>query len=180
VQEERKDLEWFGPPERNTLRPFWCCIDCASLEGKLRELVCVKNLSSNEYTLPFIVQERCLHCAGPRQVGPANRCLPYMIWRSPSPAPCCSLHGWEDSVRIHNPDTVVCCPAGTVTAINVTQQWCCAATVGYDSDRRGGSADPPRRCLHAHCGSARLSLPVTGHHHATCRAVTGLHAACSQ
>jgi hypothetical protein len=20
-------LEWFGPPERNTLRPLWCCID---------------------------------------------------------------------------------------------------------------------------------------------------------
>jgi hypothetical protein len=25
-------LEWFEPPERNTLRPLWCCIDCGSLE----------------------------------------------------------------------------------------------------------------------------------------------------
>jgi hypothetical protein len=31
------------------------------------------DLSSNECTLPFIVQGECLHCAGPRQVGPANR-----------------------------------------------------------------------------------------------------------
>jgi hypothetical protein len=33
-----------------------------------------------------------------------------VIWRSPSLAPCCSLHGWEDNVRIHNLDTVVCQP----------------------------------------------------------------------
>jgi hypothetical protein len=25
-------LEWFGPPERNTLRPLWCGIDCRSLD----------------------------------------------------------------------------------------------------------------------------------------------------
>jgi hypothetical protein len=37
-----------------------------------------------------------------------------MTWRSPSPAPCCSLHGWEDNMRIHSLDTVVCCLAGTV------------------------------------------------------------------
>jgi hypothetical protein len=24
-------LQWFGPPERKTLRPLWCCIDCRSL-----------------------------------------------------------------------------------------------------------------------------------------------------
>jgi hypothetical protein len=24
-------LGWFGPPERNTLRPLECCIDCVSL-----------------------------------------------------------------------------------------------------------------------------------------------------
>jgi hypothetical protein len=90
-------------------------------------------------------------------VGPANRDLLYVIWRSPSPAPCCCLHGWEDNVRIYNLDAVVCCLAGTVTAVNVTQQWCCAATVGRDSDRHGGSADPPRRWLCVPCGSARLS-----------------------
>jgi hypothetical protein len=28
MQERRKDLEWFGLPERNTLRPLWYCIDC--------------------------------------------------------------------------------------------------------------------------------------------------------
>jgi hypothetical protein len=35
------------------------------------------DLCSNECTLPFIVQGRCLHCAGPRQVGPAYRTLFY-------------------------------------------------------------------------------------------------------
>jgi hypothetical protein len=40
ADEHRKDtriLEWFGPPERNTLRPLRCCIDCGSL-GKLVSL----------------------------------------------------------------------------------------------------------------------------------------------
>jgi hypothetical protein len=35
ADEHRKDiriLEWFGPPERNTLRPLWCGIDCRSLD----------------------------------------------------------------------------------------------------------------------------------------------------
>jgi hypothetical protein len=35
TDEHRKDtrvLEWFGPPERNTLRPLWCGIDCRSLD----------------------------------------------------------------------------------------------------------------------------------------------------
>jgi hypothetical protein len=136
-----------------------------------------KNLSSNEYTLPFIVQGRCLHCAGPQQVGPANRSLLYVIWRSPSSAPCCSLYGPEDNECIHNLDTVVCCLAGTVTAVSVTQQWCCAATVGCDSDRRGGSADPPYRRLCMHYSSARLGSLVTAHHYTARGAVTGLHAA---
>jgi hypothetical protein len=26
-------LEWFGPPERNTLRPFGSCINCVSMDG---------------------------------------------------------------------------------------------------------------------------------------------------
>jgi hypothetical protein len=105
-------------------------------------LACLKSPSSNEYTLPFIVQGRCLYYAGPRQVGPANRILLYAIWRSPSPAPRCSLHSWEDNVRIHSLDTVVRCLAGTVTAVSVTQQWSRVATVGSESVRRGGSADP--------------------------------------
>jgi hypothetical protein len=36
ADEHRKDtriLEWFEPPERNTLRPLGCCIDCGSLDG---------------------------------------------------------------------------------------------------------------------------------------------------
>jgi hypothetical protein len=36
ANEHRKDariLEWFGPPERNTLRPLGSCIDCVSLDG---------------------------------------------------------------------------------------------------------------------------------------------------
>jgi hypothetical protein len=111
---------------------------------------------------------------------PANRDLLYVIWRSPFPVPCRCLHGWEDNVRIYNLDVVMCCPVGTVTAVSVTQQWCCVATVGCDSGRRGGSAVPPRRCLCAHCSSARLSSPVTGHRHAARRAMTGLHAACAQ
>jgi hypothetical protein len=190
TDERRKDtriLEWFGPPERNTLRPLGSCIDCVSLSGKQPKLVCLKawnlcscvskNLPSNEYTLPFIVQGRCLHCAGPRQVGPANRSLLYVIWRSPSAAPRCSLPSWEDSVRIHNLDTVACRPAGTVIAVNVTQQWCCAATVGCDSKKRGGSADPPYRRLCAHCSSARLGSLVTAHHYAARGAMMRLHAA---
>jgi hypothetical protein len=32
-----RNLKWFGPPERNTLRPLGCCIDCVSL-GKLVNL----------------------------------------------------------------------------------------------------------------------------------------------
>jgi hypothetical protein len=113
-------------------------------------------------------------------VGPANRDLLYVIWRSPSPVPYRCLPGWEDNVRIYNLDVVVCCPAGTVTAVSVTQQWCCVATVGCDSGRRGGSADPPRRCLRAHCISARLGSLVTAHHYTTRGAVTGLHAAGAQ
>jgi hypothetical protein len=36
------------------------------------------------------------------------------------------------------------------------------------------SADPPRRCLRAHCGSARLGSPVTGHHNARARRHDGI------
>jgi hypothetical protein len=38
TQEHRRDteiLEWFGPPERNTLRPLWYCIDCENLGWNL-------------------------------------------------------------------------------------------------------------------------------------------------
>jgi hypothetical protein len=38
TDEHRKDteiLEWFGPLERNTLRPLWYCIDCESLGWNL-------------------------------------------------------------------------------------------------------------------------------------------------
>jgi hypothetical protein len=80
-------------------------------------------------------------------------------------------------VRIHNLDMVVCCPAGTMTAVSVTQQWCCAATIERDSDRQGGRVDPPRRCLHALYSSARFGSLFTGHHHAARCVVTGLHAA---
>jgi hypothetical protein len=80
-------------------------------------------------------------------------------------------------VRIYNLDAVVCCLAGTVTAVSVTQKWCCAATVGCDSDRHGSSADQPRRRLRAPCGSARLGPLVTAHHYAARGTMTGLHAA---
>jgi hypothetical protein len=43
ADEHRKNmriLEWFGPPEHNTLCPLECCIDCGSLR-KLVSLVLV-------------------------------------------------------------------------------------------------------------------------------------------
>jgi hypothetical protein len=67
----------------------------------------------------------------------------------------------------------MCCLAGTVTAVSVTQEWSRAATVGLESVRRGSSTDPPRRCLCVHYGSARLSSPVTDHHHARARRCDG-------
>jgi hypothetical protein len=45
ADEHKKDariLEWFGPPERNTLHPLGSCIDCVSLNGKQPKLVCLK------------------------------------------------------------------------------------------------------------------------------------------
>jgi hypothetical protein len=72
-------------------------------------------LSCNECTLPFIVQEECLHCAGPRQVGPAYRSLFYERYlRSP-------LYR-EVDVRICSQHMAVCSLACTVTAVSVTQQ----------------------------------------------------------
>jgi hypothetical protein len=44
TDERRKDtriLEWFGPPERYTLRPLGSCIDCVSLDAAKLELVFV-------------------------------------------------------------------------------------------------------------------------------------------
>jgi hypothetical protein len=71
ADERRKDiriLEWFGPLERNTLRSLGCCIDCGSLDWTRAwdwdRDVCT--CRSNGCTLPFIVQGRCLHRAGPR------------------------------------------------------------------------------------------------------------------
>jgi hypothetical protein len=49
ADEHRKDtriLEWFGPPERNTLRPLGSCIGCVSLNGKQHKLVCVQSGTS--------------------------------------------------------------------------------------------------------------------------------------
>jgi hypothetical protein len=117
---------------------------------------------------PFIVQGECLHCAGPRQVGPANRSLFYEIWRSL--APHCSLHSWEVDVRIDSLDMVLCHLAGTVPAVSVTYSGRRAVTVGLEPFvRRRSCADPPRRYLRAHCGSARLGAPVAGHHHPRAR-----------
>jgi hypothetical protein len=47
ADEHRRDtkiLEWFGPPERNTLRPLGNCIGCVSLNGRQHKLVCVQPL----------------------------------------------------------------------------------------------------------------------------------------
>jgi hypothetical protein len=81
TQEKHKDLVWFGLLERNTLRPLWC-LYCLRKPGSglvnLRS-VRLRCVCPNECILPFIVQGRCLHCAGPRQVAPANRSLLYEI-----------------------------------------------------------------------------------------------------
>jgi hypothetical protein len=45
TDEHRRDtkiLEWFGPSERNTLRPLGSCIGCVSLNGRQYKLVCVQ------------------------------------------------------------------------------------------------------------------------------------------
>jgi hypothetical protein len=73
-------------------------------------------------------------------------------------------------VRIHSLDMVVCRLAGTVPAISVTYSGRRAVTVGLEPFvRRRSCADPPRRCLRAHCGSARLGSSVAGHHHPRAR-----------
>jgi hypothetical protein len=97
-------------------------------------------------------------------VGPANRSLFYEIWRSSSPAPHCSPHDWEVDVRIHNRDMAVRRLAGTVTAVLPNSE-AVLPLLGQNLSARRSSADPPRRCLRAHCCSARLGSPVASHHY---------------
>ena len=53
-------LEWFGPPERNTLRPL--CVVLPSLEREgVRESLCVLPFSVHSEHLPFISQGRRVH-----------------------------------------------------------------------------------------------------------------------
>jgi hypothetical protein len=99
---------------------------------------------SNEYTLPFIVQEECLHCAGPRQVGPANRSLSYERYGD--------LHLQLLSIvltigKLMCVSTAKICPCATLPAqclLSVLpNSGSRAATVGSGpSDRRRSSADP--------------------------------------
>jgi hypothetical protein len=138
-------------------------------------------LSSNECTLPFIVQGMCLHCAGPQQVDPANRSLFYERYGDLHLQLLSVVFSIEKLMCISTariwPCAVLSC---IVTAISVTQQWSCVTTVGWEPVSRRSSADPLRRCLRVHCGSARLGSPITGHHHAVRGAVMGLYAACAQ
>jgi hypothetical protein len=66
------------------------------------------------------------------------------------------------------PCTALSC---TVSGASVTQQQSRAVTVGTGPSVRGRDGVVPWR---AHCYSARLGSPITGHHH-TRSAVTGLH-----
>jgi hypothetical protein len=127
-------------------------------------------LSFNECTLPFIVQGRRLHCAGPDRWARPTRACSMRDMRSSSQAPLCSPLDREVDVHIYIQDMAVCSLVCTVTAISVTQQCSRAATVGSKpSVRQRSSADPPRRCLRAHYCSARLGTPVAGHHHPRAR-----------
>ena len=59
-------LEWFGPPERNTLRPL-----CAVLLVFFFGLERVWSLFSVQRAPPFYIsREACTWPLGPRQVGP--------------------------------------------------------------------------------------------------------------
>ena len=77
-------IEWFGPPERNTLRPLCvvllvfpstvCCIACVPLVSResgecLGELKCICVLAGVLSLL--YVQGEHVHSAGSRQVDPA-------------------------------------------------------------------------------------------------------------
>ena len=72
-------LEWFGPPERNTLRPL--CVVLPSLEREgVRESLCVSSAESRESLRICVlagvlsllyVQGEHVHRAGPRHVDPA-------------------------------------------------------------------------------------------------------------
>ena len=64
-------LEWFGPPERNTLRPL--CVVLPSLEREgVRESLCVSLESPCAQRAPpfYISREARTWLLGPRQVGP--------------------------------------------------------------------------------------------------------------
>ena len=68
-------LEWFGPPERNTLRPL--CVVLPSHEGEeVRELesvwrACV-NLCSSGRALPFICPRGARTLSGAPTCGPGD------------------------------------------------------------------------------------------------------------
>jgi hypothetical protein len=88
------------------------------------------------------------------------------IWRSSSPAPSCNPLDREVDVRIYSHDMVMCRLTGTVPAVSVTHSGRCAVTVrSVPSDTRRGCVDPPRRCLRAPSGGARLSSPAADHYY---------------
>ena len=65
-------LEWFGPPERNTLRPLYAVL----LEPGAESSVCLCVLSGAwcvQRALPFYIsREARTRSLGPRQVGPTG------------------------------------------------------------------------------------------------------------
>ena len=65
-----KDLEWFGPPERNTLRPL-CVVLLESGKLGAESSVRLRVLECIQRAPPFYIsREARTWLLGPRQVGP--------------------------------------------------------------------------------------------------------------
>ena len=61
-------LEWFGPPERNTLRPLCVVLPSHESEKVARALVCPDPVHSEPPL--FYLKGARTQLLGPRQVGP--------------------------------------------------------------------------------------------------------------
>jgi len=71
TQGTQQGLEWFGPPERNTLRPLWVVLPSHESE-EVRELESVWRASVLAGVLSLLyIQGEHVHWAGPRHVDPA-------------------------------------------------------------------------------------------------------------
>ena len=71
MRETHKDLEWFGPPERNTLRPL-CVVLPFHESERVRESLCLSAQGCRPQRAPpfYISKGARTWPLGPRQVGP--------------------------------------------------------------------------------------------------------------